>query len=165
MRETEFIQSLLGLVIICLGVAGAYIITSIASYYNKKKDEIQNSISSAINKTDNANIDGAIKRVMTIVDNVVKALNETYKQELLNVTGDGVLTDEEKKLLRDKALELIKSEVGDGIKNLLQDVIGNFDEWIKTLIELAVAANKDKKKTTTKTTTKSKTDTKINTTM
>ncbi len=165
MRETEFIQSLLGLVIICLGVAGAYIITSIASYYNKKKDEIQNSISSAINKTDNANIDGAIKRVMTIVDNVVKALNETYKQELLNVTGDGVLTDEEKKLLRDKALELIKSEVGDGIKNLLQDVIGNFDEWIKTLIELAVAANKDKKKTTTKTTTKSKTDTKTNTTM
>lgn len=165
MRETEFIQSLLGLVIICLGVAGAYIITSIASYYNKKKDEIQNSISSAINKTDNANIDGAIKRVMTIVDNVVKALNETYKQELLNVTGDGVLTDEEKKLLRDKALELIKSEVGDGIKNLLQDVIGNFDEWIKTLIELAVAANKDKKKTTTKTTTKSKTDTKTNATM
>lgn len=147
MENANFVQILLGLVIVCLGVAGAYIISAIASYYNKKRDEIANDISSTINKTNNTNIDTAIKRVMTIVDNVVKALNETYKQDLLKATEDGVLTDEEKKLLRDKAVELIKAEVSDGVKDILQDVIGNFDEWIKTLIELAVAANKKKKTT------------------
>lgn len=147
MENANFVQILLGLVIVCLGVAGAYIISAIASYYNKKRDEIANGISSTINKTNNTNIDTAIKRVMTIVDNVVKALNETYKQDLLKATEDGVLTAEEKKLLRDKAVELIKAEVSDGVKDILQDVIGNFDEWIKTLIELAVAANKKKKTT------------------
>lgn len=147
MGNANFVQILLGLVIVCLGVAGAYIISAIASYYNKKRDEIANDISSTINKTNNTNIDTAIKRVMTIVDNVVKALNETYKQDLLKATEDGVLTAEEKKLLRDKAVELIKAEVSDGVKDILQDVIGNFDEWIKTLIELAVAANKKKKTT------------------
>lgn len=147
MENANFVQILLGLVIVCLGVAGAYIISAIASYYNKKRDEIANDISSTINKTNNTNIDTAIKRVMTIVDNVVKALNETYKQDLLKATEDGVLTAEEKKLLRDKAVELIKAEVSDGVKDILQDVIGNFDEWIKTLIELAVAANKKKKTT------------------
>lgn len=146
MENINFIEILIGLVIVCLGVAGAYIITTIASYYNGKKEEITNNISSAINKNNNTNIDTAIKRVLGIVDNVVNALNDTYKKQLLEATEDGKLDDTEKKLLRDKALELVKAEVGDGVKDIIKDVIGDFDEWVKTLIELAVTASKKKTK-------------------
>ena len=154
METTNFVEILVGLVIVCLGTAGAYIITTIASYYKSKKQEITNNISAAVNKTNNTNIDTAIKRVMTIVDNVVNALNETYKKELLEACEDGKLGEDEKKMLRNKALQLINAEVGDGIKDILKDVVGNFDEWVKTLIELAVTAAKPKKRTTKSTTEK-----------
>lgn len=147
MENTSFIEILLGLVIVCLGVAGSYIISTIASYYKSKRNEIVSNVSSAVNKTNNTNIDTAIKRVIGIVDNVVNALNDTYKKELLEATADGKLDDVEKKMLRDKALELVKVEVGDGVKDIIKDVIGDFDEWVKTLIELAVTASKKKTKT------------------
>ena len=138
----DFVEIIISFLIVILGIAGAYVITSIANYFVAKKDEITKTaiskLASCNNETANKAIEFAIEQVSDIVNNVVSALNATYKKELLEATKDGKLTDTEKKLLRDKALELINAEVADPIKETLKVVVGNFDEYIKTLIENAV---------------------------
>ena len=103
-------------------------------------------------------IDDAMKQVVEIVSNIVNALNDTYKKELIAASSDGKLTEEDKILLRNKALELIDAEVSEPLKDLISTVIGDFGEWVRTLLENAVTAAKKKvtstssKSTTTKST-------------
>lgn len=134
----------LSIMIVAVGAAIAYGITVIASYFNAKKEDILACIDQMTAQSNGLRIDDAMKQVVKIVSDVVNALNDTYKQELLNATGDGKLTEEEKVLLRTKALELIDAEVSEPLKELISTVIGDFDEWVRTLLENAVTNAKKK---------------------
>ncbi len=134
----------LSIMIVAVGAAIAYGITVVASYFNAKKEDILACIDQMTAQSNGLRIDDAMKQVVKIVSDVVNALNDTYKQELLNATGDGKLTEEEKVLLRTKALELIDAEVSEPLKELISTVIGDFDEWVRTLLENAVTNAKKK---------------------
>lgn len=148
----------LSIMIVAVGASIAYVITIVANYFNAKKEDILACIAQMSDQSNDMRIDEAMKRVVEIVSNVVNALNDTYKKELIEASKDGKLTEEDKVLLRNKALELINAEVSEPLKELISTVIGDFSEWVRTLLENAVTAAKKKvtssssKSTTTKST-------------
>ena len=148
--EPTFLDIIIGIAIVAIGAAGAYAITAFASYFKSRKAELESFIYTNEVVANNDQVKNALETLSTIVDNVVNALNSTFKKELLNATSDGKLTKEDGKLLRDKAVELVIAEVADPMKDLLSDTIGNLSEYVKTLIENSVEKAKKKTKTSTK---------------
>ena len=148
--ELSFLDIIIGIAVVAIGAAGAYAITTFASYIKSKKVELESFICTNEVVANNDQVKNALETLSTIVDNVVNALNTTYKKELLSVTSDGKLTKEDGKLLRDKAVELVIAEVADPMKILLSDTIGNLSEYVKTLIENSVEKAKKKTKTSAK---------------
>lgn len=139
---SDMVSVIVSIMVVAVGAALAHVITTVAAYFNAKKEDIVKSIEQNINKSNNILISAAIERVVDIVAGVVAALNSTYKQELLEASADGKLSDEDKEKLRNKGIELIKAEVSDQTKLMCEAVIGNFDEWIRTLLENMVTAQK-----------------------
>ena len=134
----------LSIMIIAVGASIAYVITIVANYFNAKKEDILACIDQMSEQSKDMRIDDAMKRVVDIVSNVVNALNDTYKKELIAASSDGKLSEEDKVRLRNKALELIDAEVSEPLKELISSVIGDFGEWVRTLLENAVTAAKKK---------------------
>ena len=155
---SDVVNVVLSIMIVAVGAAIAYGITVVANYFNAKKEDILACIDEMSEQSKNMRIDDAMKQVVEIVSNIVNALNDTYKKELIAASSDGKLTEEDKILLRNKALELIDAEVSEPLKDLISTVIGDFGEWVRTLLENAVTAAKKKvtsrssKSTTTKST-------------
>lgn len=137
-----YIETILSGAIILVGVAGAYLITQIASYWSSKRDSIINDIAANFGFTNNEFMKVLLDHVANVVDDVVAAMNTKFKPELIAATKDGKLTDEDKVTLRDKALELIMTELPESIWDELSGVIGNSEEYVKTLIEKSVEAQK-----------------------
>ena len=148
--EPTFLDVIIGIAIVAIGAAGAYAITAFASYFKSRKAELESFIYTNEVVANNDQVKNALETLSNIVDNVVNALNSTFKKELLSVTSDGKLTKEDGKLLRDKAVELVIAEVADPMKDLLSDTIGNLSEYVKTLIENSVEKAKKKTKSSTK---------------
>lgn len=144
--SNEFIQILLGLAIVLVGSAGAYAISTIASFYKSKRDQLIAEIeTSNIIKYSKIARD-AVYTVDEIIGNVVNELDDTVKKEILASTEDGKLTDEEKTKLKDMAIELINKEVSESIKDFATSIVGDLDSYISTVIENKVTqlkADKD----------------------
>ena len=143
--KNDFIQILLGLAIVIIGATGAYAISVIASYYRTKKDQLMNQIMSNKYIEDNEIAKDALKTIEMIVSNVVNELDDTVKKEILKTTEDGKLTEEEKTDLKNTAMELIKSEISDPVKQAASSIIGDLNNYISTLIENRVTKLKDEK--------------------
>lgn len=143
--NSEFLQILLGLAIVVIGAAGAYAISVIASYYKSKKDQILKQIENNKFVKDNELAKDALRTIDMIVSNVVEELDDTMKKEILKATEDGKLTDEEKTNLKNTAMELIKSEISDPVKQAASSLIGDLNNYISTLIENRVTQLKDEK--------------------
>lgn len=141
--NNEFIQILLGLAIVVVGAAGAYAISTIASFYKSKKDEILGQIASNKYINDSEIAQDALRFIENIVSNVVEEVDDTVKKEILKATEDGKLTDEEKTKLKTMAMDLVKSEISDPIKEAASSLIGNLDNYISTLIENRVTEMKE----------------------
>ena len=152
----DVVNVVLSIMIVAVGAAIAYGITVVANYFNAKKEDILACIDQMSEQSNGMKVDEAMKQVINIVSNVVNALNDTYKKELIEASKDGKLTEEDKINLRNKALELINAEVSEPLKELISTVIGDFGEWTRTLLENAVTAAK-KKITTTASSSKSTT--------
>ena len=144
--KSEFIQILLGLAIVVIGAAGAYAISVIASYYKSKKDQIIGQIESNKYIKNNELAKEALRIIESIVSNVVEELDDTVKKEILKATEDGKLTDEEKTNLKNTAMDLIKSEISDPVKEAASSIIGDLNNYISTLIENRVTQLKEEKK-------------------
>lgn len=142
--DFNFVDVITAIAVVAIGAALAYLITVVASYFKSKKEEIKSYIEANCSYMQNEKVNNAFEQLLDIVDRVVAAMNDKYKPELIKATADGKLTDEEKKLLRDKALELIQAEVAEPVKELVTEVVGDFTEYVKTLIENAVSAAKVK---------------------
>lgn len=141
--NADFIQILLGLAIVVIGAAGAYAISVIASYYKTKKDQIIGQIENHKFVKDNELAKDALRTIDMIVSNVVNELDDTIKKEILKATEDGKLTDSEKEMLKTKAMDLIKSEISEPVKQAASSLIGNLDNYISTLVENRVTENKE----------------------
>lgn len=146
------IETILGGVIILIGVAGAYLITKFAGYWSAKRSDILNAIKTSDSFNGNEFMSYLLDRVANVVDDVVAAMNTKFKPELLAKTSDGKLTKEDGLLLRDKALDLIMTELPDSIWDELAGVVGDGEEYVKTLIEKSVDAQKKKQDTAAETT-------------
>lgn len=144
--SNEFIQILLGLAIVLVGSAGAYAISTIASFYKSKRDQLIAEIeTSNIIKYSKIARD-AVYTVDEIIGNVVNELDDTVKKEILAATEDGKLTTIEKVNLKNKAIELINKEVSESIKDFATSIVGDLDSYISTVIENKVTqlkADKD----------------------
>ena len=143
--NNEFIQILLGLAIVVIGTAGAYAITSIAAFYKSKRDQILEDLESTKLFKNNDIAKDALKFIDSIIFNVVSELDDTIKKDLLKATEDGKLTDEEKTMLKNKALELVKSQISDPIKEAATVLVGDIDSYISTVIENQVTEIKAEK--------------------
>lgn len=137
-----FIENIVGGVIILIGIAGAYLITRFAAYWSAKKDDIVTAVKTSNSFARNEIISHLLDHVANVVDDVVSAMNTKFKPELLEATEDGKLTKEDGRKLRDKALELIMTELPDSIWEELTDVVGDGNEYVKTLIEKYVDIQK-----------------------
>ena len=143
--KNEFIQILLGLAIVLIGTAGAYAITTIASFYKSKRDQILEDIESTKFFKNNDIAKSALTFINSIISNVVTELDDTVKKDLLKATEDGKLTDEEKAMLKNKAIELVKSQISDPIKEAVSILVGDIDSYIGTVIENQVTDLKNDK--------------------
>ena len=128
--------------LIILAVAGAYLITKLASFWATKKQQIESDMEQSESYTGHEWSNLLMKRVLNVVDSVVSALNDTYKKELISAAEDGKLTKEDGEILRDKAIELIAEELPKTIWTELGDFVGDVTETVKTMIENSVSAQK-----------------------
>ena len=136
------IENIVGGVIILIGVAGAYLITRFAAYWSAKKEDIITGVKASSSFARNEIISYLLDHIANVVDDVVAAMNTKFKPELLAATEDGKLTKEDGRKLRDKALDLIMTELPDSIWEELADVVGDGEEYVKTLIEKFVDVQK-----------------------
>lgn len=128
--------------LIILAIAGAFLITKLASFWATKKAQIEADMANGDTMLNHEWAQLLMKRVLNVVDNVVSALNDTYKKDLLNAAEDGKLSKEDAEDLRDKALELITEELPETIWDELGGYVGDVTESVKTMIENSVSAQK-----------------------
>jgi uncharacterized protein YllA (UPF0747 family) len=79
---------------------------------------------------------------MDKIQNIVDALNETFKKELAEKSETGKITVEDGKTLLNKAIELTLAEVSESQQEILETGIGDLEEWIRTQVENAVTRSK-----------------------
>lgn len=138
----DALQIIIGGAVIALGVTGAFLISAFATYWNSKKNSLKQMITEDEKLQKIPYLDYLFDRVTNVVDDVVGALNSTFKKDLIEATQDGKLSKEDGKLLRDKAVSLIKDELSDSVWDEIGIIVGDTDEFLKTLIEKKVVEKK-----------------------
>lgn len=117
---------------------GAIVMTYIYKLRQKAQAEI--------NKIDNENtqaylsnmLDTVYNNLCASVDKVEVGLAKTLKE----TTEDGKLTKEDQALLAQTAMELCKSITGEEIMNSLEQVVGDTETYLLTLIDSIVLKKK-----------------------
>lgn len=138
----NIIEVATGGIIIVIGLTVAYFITKLAGYWTTKRAELDQLIDESDKIQKIPYLDYLLKRVLNVVDDVVAALNNTMKKEILDATADKKLTKEEGKRIRDKAIELVTAELPESIWEELSGIVGDTEEFLKTLIEQSVDKQK-----------------------
>lgn len=136
--SNDFMQIIIGLTIVILGAAASYAISTIASYYKSKREQLLNDIEQTNLVKYSAIAKSAVETIDTIVMNVVTQLDDTVKKEILAATSDGKLSDEDKEKLKNMAIDIINLEIADPIKEFAASIVGNLDAYISTAIENCV---------------------------
>lgn len=143
--KTEFIQVLLGIAIVVIGVAGAYAITAVAAFYISKREELLKEAESLAFIRNNDLAKEAVELIDNIIHNVVLQLDDTVKKELLAATKDGKLTEEEKIRLKNMAVDLVMDQIAEPLKEKASSIIGELPVYISTVIENYVTRLKAQK--------------------
>lgn len=143
--SNDFMQVLLGLAVVIVGAAGAYAISTIASFYRSKRDQIMSEIETSETFKYNQMARDAVITIDRIVTNVVNQLDDTMKKEILAASADGKLTEEEKDRLKNLAVCIINEQVSDSVKEFASLLIGDLDIYITTTIENKVTKLKEEK--------------------
>ena len=131
------------LLIIALGLIVAYAITKFASYWQKKSEEIENTIENGLSDSKINWLTFLMGHLLDVVDAVVMEINDTVKKKILETSKDGKLTDEEKQDLLDTAITLVKEEIPEAALDELSEIVGDIDMFIQTKIENAVTNQKE----------------------
>lgn len=139
---TNIISPVAGIITVVIGITLAYAITKLASFWQAKRKQIESDVEANFKGTKLYWISYLIKHLFNIIDSVVKSLNDTWKKEMLEASKDGKLTEDEKKKLLDKAVNLVKVEIPDSAWEEISEVVGDIDEFVRTKIENSISLQK-----------------------
>jgi hypothetical protein len=89
-------------------------------------------------KVKNAKLNQALQLVQETGYNVVMGLEQTLVSKFIQVNADGKLTEEEKVLLKQTALQSIHDQLKPEVKKALEFGYANLDEYLDKLIESLV---------------------------
>jgi hypothetical protein len=110
--------SILGTVLTALG---SWIVSKLVSLINTKIKD--------------AKLKGYLNLALNAVTNAVKATYQTYVE---NIKGTEFWTAEAQKKALNNAVNIIKAELGNDVKEFIENNFGDFEIWIKNQIEAAL---------------------------
>jgi len=125
--ETVMVDLTLTLMPILSAIA-AYVLVTIARYVARHSN--------------NMVVKAALANLEQIIFSTVTALSQTIVDDLKRSKPNGKLTEEEARLIKDKALSSIKTQMGSRDLKVLTNNLGSLDELIDNILERKVAENK-----------------------
>lgn len=131
----EALQQLL--VTVILGVLSVISVT-IVSYLNILKKKAVAYIQNMGDERAKKSLEAAINKASELVTNVVTALEQEEKQEILKAIEDGKVTRDELFKLKDIAIDKVIELLGDETVKVLQDAFGDVTEYIANLVSTKV---------------------------
>lgn len=143
------LTNIVGIVATAGGLALLWLLIKASSWVSEKIDSVRAFLEANRNDADYCSFFNTREVVIGMIQDVVDALNETFKKELIEKSADGKLSKEDGKKLLEKAIELVKAEISDNQKEILKTGIGDLEEWIRTKIENSVKNAKSDYKTLT----------------
>jgi len=90
-------------------------------------------------KTTNKNVEFAIERLSCTTDTVVAALTQTVVADVKKASEDGKLSSDDAKRIKDDAKNEILKIINKDVVDIIKTHIGDFDGFISSKIEQAVA--------------------------
>ena len=131
----EALQQLL--VTVILGVLSIISVT-VVSYLNLLKKKVVAYIQNMSDEKARKSLEAAINKASELVTNVVTALEQEEKQEILKAIEDGKVTRDELFKLKDIAIDKVIDLLGDETIKVLQDAFGDVTEYIANLVSTKV---------------------------
>ena len=131
----EALQQLL--VTVILGVLSIISVT-VVSYLNLLKKKVVAYIQNMSDEKARKSLEAAINKASELVTNVVTALEQEEKQEILKAIEDGKVTRDELFKLKDIAIDKVIDLLGDETIKVLQDAFGDVTEYIANLVSCKV---------------------------
>ena len=137
MTATQF---LLGLLILLLGVLVPYTINFLRAKTKVAIDQIENpEIQLGEGQLLSIDVVGLMTRVSDMAFDIVEAGNQTIVDSLKK---NGKFDKEAQEKVKADAVAKLKATLSDSAKDLLEDVVGDLDLWLDTLIESSVRQSK-----------------------
>ena len=131
----EALQQLL--VTVILGVLSVISVT-IVSYLNILKKKAVAYIQNMGDERAKKSLEAAINKASELVTNVVTALEQEEKQEILKAIEDGKVTRDELFKLKDIAIDKVIELLGEEAVKVLDDAFGDATEYIANLVSTKV---------------------------
>lgn len=131
----EALQQLL--VTVILGVLSVISVT-IVSYLNILKKKAVAYIQNMGDERAKKSLEAAINKASELVTNVVTALEQEEKQEILKAIEDGKVTRDELFKLKDLAIDKVIELLGEEAVKVLDDAFGDATEYIANLVSTKV---------------------------
>lgn len=128
----EMLQDILSIVIYTIITgAGVIIVKKVLDFVNTKIDEVQTN--TQISKYDGLN--RIIDQVQSVVTTVVQSVNQTFVDDLKKAKK---FTKEYATEAKNKSLEMAKELITEEAANAIEEVYGNIDIYLDSLIENTV---------------------------
>lgn len=128
----EMLQNILNILLyVIITGAGIVIINEVMDFINAKIDEIQTN--TQISKYDGLN--RVIDQVQIVVTTVVQSVNQTFVDDLKKAKK---FTKESATEAKNKALEMAKELITEETANAIEQIYGNIDIYLDSLIENTV---------------------------
>ena len=140
------IANIIGIIATAGGLALIWLLIKASSWVSEK---IQSVKSAWLNERNDAEFNAFFNTkeiVIDMIQDIVDALNVTFKKELAEKSESGTITKEDGKRLLNKAIELAMAEISENQMEILETGIGDIEEWLRTRIEMSVEASKTKNK-------------------
>lgn len=80
----------------------------------------------------------AVDAVETLVDTVVKELQQTVVEDLKAAAADGKLTPDEIRMVKDKAVGYVMSKIPQALRTILEAYLGPLEEYVSARIEARI---------------------------
>ena len=128
----EMLQDILSVVIYTVITgAGIVVVKKVLDFVNTKIDEVQ--ANTQLSKYDGLN--QVIDQVQSAVTTIVQSVNQTFVDDLKK---SGSFTKESATEAKNKALEMAKELITEETANAIEQVYGNVDVYLDSLIENTV---------------------------
>ena len=140
------IANIIGIIATAGGLALIWLLIKASSWVSEKIQSVKSAWLTERNDADFNAFFNTKEMVIDMIQDIVDALNVTFKKELAEKSESGTITKEDGKKLLNKAIDLAMAEISENQMEILETGIGDIEEWIRTRIEMSVEASKTKNK-------------------